>query len=241
MKPMVRIYLLLAAVCLPAVSTTAQPIVDKAAHPYVRATGSATASAKPDRARLTIGVVTQAATAEAAASRNAERADTLMAALHRSLGPGAQIQTSGYSLTPDFRQPRDGGQQTLTGYTASNNVEIVTDDLGNLGKLIDASTLAGGNNVQGLEFSLKDDKAARAQALGEAARKARASADAVAAALGLRVVRVLSAEEGEPEVIRPMMAMAMAPSARATPIEAGNIQVQATVTVTVEVGQPASE
>jgi uncharacterized protein len=75
----------------------------------------------------------------------------------------------------------------------------------------------------------------RAQALSEASRKARAAAEAMAAALGLKVVRVLSAEEGgQPQVIRPM-AMAMKVAASPTPIESGNIQVQASVTVTVEV------
>jgi hypothetical protein len=102
--------------------------------------------------------------------------------------------------------------------------------------VFDAGAAAGANNVRGLDFLLKDEAPVNAQALREAARKARASAEAVAAALGLKVVRVLSAEEGEPQVIRPMRMMAMAPGASgATPIESGNIQIQSTVTLTVEV------
>jgi uncharacterized protein YggE len=159
-----------------------------------------------------------------------------VAALRRSLGASAEIRTSGYSLTPNFRYARDGGQPTLTGYTASNAVEIVTSDLANLGKVIDAGTQAGANNVRGLEFQLKDEAPVRAQALAEAARKARAGAEAMAAALGLKIVRVLSAEEGgEPQVVRPRLAMAMGAQNATTPIESGNIQVQASVTVTVEV------
>ncbi|HTQ55842.1 MAG TPA: SIMPL domain-containing protein [Bryobacteraceae bacterium] len=219
---------------LGALFVCAQP-VERMAHPYVRATGDATVTAQPDRARLSIGVVTQAARAEDAASQNAAKSEALLAALRHSLGAGANIRTSGYALSPNVTYPREGGQPVVKSYTASNTVEITTDDLANVGKVIDVGTAAGANNVRGLEFLLKDEGPVRARALAEAARKARASADAIAAALGLKVVRVLSAEEGEPQVIRPMPMMAMAGPAQPTPVEAGNIQVQATVTVTLEV------
>ena len=202
--------------------------------PHIRSTGEATVSAKPDRARLQIGVTTEAANAQAAAADNARRSEAMIAALKRSLGSDAAIRTSGYSLNPDFRYPKPGEKPVLTGYTASNTVEVTTDDLANAGKLIDAATQAGANNVHGIEFLLKDEEPVRARALREAAGKARAAAEAMASALGLRVVRVLAAEEGGPQVIRPVRAMAMAASAE-TPVEAGNVQVQATVTLTVEV------
>jgi len=238
MKQMLRVYLIIAMVAAAAARAEAQPAQDKTGHPYIRATGEATVSAKPDRAKLEIGVVTQAANAQNAAAQNAQNAtqtESMVTALRHSLGQTAEIHTSGYSLTPNFRYSKDGGQPTLSGYTASNTVEIVTDDLAKVGKVIDAGTQAGANNVRGLEFQLKDEAPVRAQALTEAARKARAAAAAMAAALGLKVVRVLSAEEGgPPQVIRPM-AMAMKAAASPTPIESGNIPVQASVTVTLEV------
>jgi len=203
--------------------------------PYVRATGEASVSARPDRATLQIGVVTQAASAQNAATQNAAKTASLIAALRRSLGADADIHTSGYSLNPNFRSPKDGGQLILNGYTATNAVEITTNDLANVGKVIDAGTQAGANDVRGLEFGIKDEAPLRAQALREAAQKARASAEAMAAGLGLKVIRVLSAEEGSAQVIRPMRAM-MAAAANNTPIEAGNVKVDATVTLTLEVG-----
>jgi len=56
-----------------------------------------------------------------------------------------------------------------------------------------------------------------AKALREAARKAHASAESTADALGLKLVGVLSAEEAEPQVIWPvrMTAMVAGPNARA--------------------------
>ena len=214
----------------------AAEVPDKALHPYVRASGEATVSAKPDRVRLNIGVSTTAKTAQAAAAQNASQTEAMIAALKRSLPAGAEVHTSGYSVTPDYTTPRNGGDAVVSGYTVTNTVEIASDDLANVGKVIDAGMQAGANNVRGIEFLLKDDAPVRARALQEAARKARSSAEAMAAALGLKVTRVLAVEEGEPQVVRPMMApMAMARGAANTPVEAGNIQVQAVVTVTVEV------
>jgi len=60
----------------------------------------------------------------------------------------------------------------------------------------------------------------------------------MAAALGVKVVGVLSAEEGGPVVV-PMRDMAMARMAESaavqTPVEPGTINVRATVSVTLEV------
>ena len=72
-----------------------QPRLDQSGRSYIRTTGDATVSAKPDRARLTIGVTTQAATAQAAGGQNATQTDAMMAALRSTLGASADLRTSG--------------------------------------------------------------------------------------------------------------------------------------------------
>jgi uncharacterized protein YggE len=198
-------------------------------------------SAKPDQAEIDIAVITQTTTAQEAASQNAARVDAVLAALKKAAG--ADVRTVGYSLQPDYKFPgREGGKPTIAGYTARNTVQVKTGDLTGVGKLIDAALQAGANNVQRLQFTLKDEQAAKAQALQEAARKARADADALAAALGLKIVRVLSVEAGGPGVIQPVREMAMmraaaAPDAPPTQVEPGTVEIRQTVTLTVEIGQ----
>ena len=87
----------------------------------------------------------------------------------------------------------------ITGYTATNVVEVTLDDLTLVNKVIDTATQSGANVVQKLQFQLKNRAAVRAQALRQAAQQARISADAIAAGLGVKVVRVMSAEEIVPE------------------------------------------
>lgn len=207
-------------------------------NPSVRATAEATVSAQPDRARIQIGVVTQAATAQAAAADNARQLDAVLESLRRVMGAGAAIRTVGYSVRPNMRYPREGGTPTISGYTASNTVEATVDDLKVLPRVIDTATQFGANAVQSLEFMLRDEQPLRVRALREAALQARANAEAMAAALGLRVVRVLTVEEGAPPVQpRPVMremALATAPGVP-TPVEPGTVEMRATVTVVLAV------
>jgi uncharacterized protein len=207
--------------------------------PTIRVTGEATITAKPDQAIIDVGVVTQAQSAQAAAAQNAQKADAVISDLRRVAGAGAEIKTISYSVSPNYRYPREGGQPTIAGYIASNIVQVKMNDITQVGKVIDAATQSGANNIQGIRFMLKDEQSIRSQALAEAALKARAKAEAIASALKLKVQRVLHVEEGGSATPVPIYARAeMAQAAAAsTPIEAGTIDVRALITLTVEIAQ----
>jgi len=206
--------------------------------PFIRTMGEATVTARPDQARISMGVVTEASTARAAGSQNAARVDAVLRELRRVAGPNAEIRTAGYALEPNYRSPKPGTAPEISGYTARNTVEVTTGDLPSVGALIDSAMQAGANSIQRLEFTLKDRHAARAQALREATAAARADAETIANALGVKIVRVLSAQEGGEPPIRPMMmGMARMEAAPATPIEPGTLEVRATVTLQVEVSR----
>jgi uncharacterized protein YggE len=205
----------------------------------VRATGDATVIVQPDLARVDIGVVSEAATAQAAAAQNAKQLTAVLAELKKVAGPGAQIETLNYWVNPKYRHG-EGRAPAIVGYTATNTVRVTLSDLSKVSTIIDTATKSGANTIQGINFTLKDENAARAQALQPAARQARSSAESIASALGLRVIRVVSAEEGQQPPIRPfqeraMMAQAAMADAPPTPVEPRSIEVHAMVTVTLEV------
>jgi uncharacterized protein YggE len=224
-------------VCAGAVQ--AQDAADRMVHPSIRVSGESTVTVKPDQAEISIGVVTQATNAQIAAAQNAQKQDSVISELKKLLGAGADIKTISYSLSPNYRYPKEGGQPTIAGYTASNVVHVKTSDLMQVGKVIDLATGSGANTIQSLRFTLKDESGARAQALREASTKARSKAEAIASSLGLKIQRVLRVEEGG-VMPRPMMdygaeVQQMRAQAVTTPVEAGSIDVRATVTLTVEV------
>ena len=205
--------------------------------PHVRTMGEATVTARPDRAQIDVGVVTQADTSQAAVQQNAQKLETTLARLRQLLGAGADIKTISYSVTPNYRYPAQGGEPTITGYTATNIVRVTLDDLTKVGNVIDTATQGGSNRIQNLRFMLRDEAPVKAQALREAAVKARASANALAEALGLKTVRVLSVAEGGSPIV-PVRDVAFARQEEAsTPIEPGTIEVTASVVLTVEVAQ----
>jgi hypothetical protein len=222
------------------IMTTAQAVAQAPSKThFVRATGEATVTARPDRAQISIGVINQSSTAQAAAAANATQTAQVIDAIKRVLGEGGELKTSGYAISPQY-QYTTGRAPKITGYQASNTVLIIVNELHLLGKVIDAASDSGANNINGVSFSLKDDSQVRNQALGEAAAKARAAAEAIAKALNTHVIGVLEAETGEVPTFRPI-----APSFRAmagpgqagapTPIESGDLEIHATVTVTLEV------
>ena len=203
--------------------------------PSIRTSGEAVVTAAPDRAQIDVGVVTQADTSQAAAAQNAQKLEATLARLRGLLGANANIKTISYSLTPNYRYPREGGEPTITGYTATNIVRVTLDELTQVGRVIDAATQAGANRIQSLQFTLRDERAIQAQALREAAANARRKAESLAAALDLRIVRVLSVVESSPVVV-PLRDVAYARAETAsTPIEPGTIEVRATVELTVEI------
>ena len=110
--------------------------------------------------------------------------DAVLAAVRKAAGPGAVLKTVSYALNPNYQYHPNGGEPTIEGYTALNVVRVTLDELRKIGAVIDAATQAGANHVQGIQFTLRDQDAVRAEALREAALRARGEADVLAAALG---------------------------------------------------------
>jgi uncharacterized protein YggE len=208
----------------------------------IRVTGDAKVTARPDRVQIDIGVSTRAAQSQEAASQNARQVDAVLAAVRKAT-PAAVLKTISYSLNPTYQYHSKGEEPTIAGYSAVNVVQVTLDDLAKIGTVIDSATLAGANHVQGIQFTLRDQDAVRAEALRQAATRARAEADLLAAALGLKVVRVLSVEENSPRMV-PVRAYMGAPravmgTAVETPVEAGTLDLTADVVLTVEVSPTA--
>lgn len=201
----------------------------------------------PDLAVFSAGVTTQAKTASAALSQNAEQMNAVIAALKASGIAERDIQTSNLSVNPVYGQPRAdangnvSGDPVIIGYQATNQVEVKQRKIGNYGKTIDTLVNAGANQVSGPSFQLDNPDAASDEARIEAMKKARARAELYAKAAGLTVKRILTiSESGGYAPPQPMVMYARADAMMAkapSPVAAGEVQVGANVTVTFELGQ----
>src|SRR6185312_933864 len=180
-------------------SAWAQQERNRPRSPAITVTGEALISAEPDQAQLDIGVVTQARTAPEASKENSERVTRVLSEVKKLLGKTDEVKTSGYSLTPAYRYPQ-GGKPEIVGYNVNNTVRIKTTNLDLVGRLIDSAMQAGANNVNRLMFTLKDEQGAQLEALRAASAKAKTKAEAIAASLGLKIVKIASITEGERSV-----------------------------------------
>lgn len=218
-------------------ATTAAP--DPSIVP-ITATGTGSVSSPPDTAVINLGAtVTDANSAKAQDNLNMI-IDATIKAVRATNIPGLTVQTQWVSVQPqfDFNRPTSTGQPSIIGYIASNTISITLSDPKQTGRVIDAAIAAGGNQLQGVTFQLINDAAAKGQALTQATLDARTKADAIAAALGLRITRVIEASTGavqrpwpSPNLPRAMMTDASAFRSTPTPIESGTLETTAEATV----------
>ncbi len=227
-----RYVLLISGVLLvsAAIAGVAQPDKGGAATPStttITVSGNGTANATPDKASFDFGVTTNAGTASEAMSKNAQQAQAIIDALKNSGVDSSDIQTSQVSLWPQTSS--DGN--TITGYQASNTV-TVTAPIAKSGDLVDAAVGAGANNVDGPNLSVSDQSTAYAAAMKKAVADAQSKAQAIASASGLTLGGITHISDDGSANPGPIMYGAALGAAKATPIEAGTQQVQASVTVT---------
>ena len=201
----------------------------------LRFTTEAQARVRPDRANISAGVVASAPTAGAALAQSAENMNSILKALKKAKVDPRDIQTSNLTLLPQFNYP-EGGSPKLTGYLVQNTLDVTVQDLKTLGRLIDAVTSSGANQLNGVTFSAKDPAIAVDNARQEAIAVARKRAELYASALGLRLARVALVEE-TPGAALPVPA----PTARLlgdaqanTPIEPGELGYGIAITITFE-------
>ncbi len=231
--------LLAAAAALPA-PAAAQVAVPAFAQPVtgtrldVAATGEV--SRVPDIAIISAGVVTRAATASAALQQNAARMERVRAALQRAGIAARDIQTSNINLNPEYRHVENQPPR-LTGYSASNNVNVRFRNIAATGQILDALVAEGANQINGPNLTIDKPEEALDEARTRAIAAGRARAELYARALGMRVVRLLAVSEptgfrgGEIVVTGSRMGMAADAS---TKIDPGEQQLQVTLSMTFE-------
>lgn len=153
---------------------------------------------KPDQARLSAGVLTQAPTAAAALTANTAAMNRVFATLKTAGIPDNKIQTSNFSVQPQYAPFRQENPtpRTITGYQVSNQVSVVVDDLTKLGPALDALVRSGANDLGGVSFSIADPKPLAERARAAAVADAVAKAKTLASAAGVTLGPLLSIQEG---------------------------------------------
>jgi uncharacterized protein len=210
--------------------------------PMIIVSGSSDVRVAPDEATVRMGIVRQANNAQVAQQQTNAAAQQILAAITKVGIPAADVQTSRLTLTPMYDQrPRSDDPPRIVGYMAQNVVSITVSDLTLVGPAIDAGFNAGANQLEGVQFGLRDDLPSRQEALKQAVLDGRKKAEVIAEALNVNLGNVLEVAEGGVSVMsKDAMAegrvfMAAAPSAQ-TPVSPGELEVRASVTIRFAIG-----
>jgi uncharacterized protein YggE len=235
---MFRVTPFVLAIVLLAASVRAQEPATMTPIPSIVTSGEAIVRRAPDQAFVTLAVETRARAPKDAQRQNAE---AMTAVQQRVAAAGIDkdaIRTIGYTIQQEFDYAN--GKRTPREYVARNGLEIRLDAVERTGEILDVVVQAGATTVTGVRFDVKDRAGAEREALRLAVVDARARAEALAAGAGRTIDRVLRIDDSRqggpaPMMMMEMRAKTMAADAPATPVEAGQIEVRAQITLTVAI------
>jgi len=217
--------------CIPLTASAQQPSVPS--EPLVITSGQGIVQAAPDRAWVTVGAESRAASA-----REAQRLNTAaMTPIQEKLrGAGIQpdaIKTVVYDVQYEWDYVNN--RRVGKGYVARNTIEVRVDAIDRVGDILEIAGASGATSLGGVRFDLKDRSKLEREALRLAVEDARAKADAVAAGAGRSIDRIVRIEEqsvsGGPVPVM-YRREAQVAAAGAPPIEAGQTELRAQVVLT---------
>lgn len=228
MKKIFCLTLLLMMICATTFAEEIKP-------PTISVSGEGHVEVAPDRAIISVGVVTRDKNLSAVQNSNAKTANAVINSIVALGIERKKISTSNFGVNP----LRSGDRNAIDGYEATNSVTVIVDDLNLVGKIIDAALSHGANQVNSLHFGLRDEKIHQDEALRLAIADARHKAEVAAKTLGVTIVGVRNVSINNTYVNAPRNFK----SARATsdsinietPIESGTVQCAASVHVEFEI------
>jgi uncharacterized protein len=194
---------------------------------------------KPDIAYIYVGVHTEKPSAAEAVAENNASTQKLIDALKAAGVDAKDIQTQNFSIYQNSQYGPDG-KLTNTNYAVDNTVYLTVRKLDSLGDLLDTAVKAGANNVNSIQFDVADKTKALSQARAEAVKTAKAQAGELADAAGITLGDIQSIQYFDvtptPYFQGKGMGGGGAVAADVTvPINPGQMQVSATVTIAYEI------
>jgi uncharacterized protein YggE len=183
----------------------------------------------PDRATVTFGATARALSAAEAHRTAGGRMRSVLAALARLGIDAADLATRQIQLSPTYDYSESG--QRLTGYLARQTLEVSVPRLDELPAVLDRAVSAGADEVASVALGIDDDAASLREARAAAVADARARAETLAVAAGVRVGPTTAIREAPRE--GPIVPLArMEARAADTPVAPGTIELTVRVEVT---------
>lgn len=201
---------------LSAANATAEPAATLTGNPTTEvseivATGDAVAIVAPDHATITVSLAQTAPTAAEAIAKLEATTTQLRDAL-KPLGTKWQSHLRDERYAPSGQN--SGPLSATTAVSVKREIAVETDDPAKIGVGIDLLTKLAGASVTDISFSVRGASNEQLELLSKASSLAKLKAEKMAAGLGVKLGRMLSAqltEEPDGAAIRERMAQGESP------------------------------
>lgn len=179
------------------------------------ASGEGKVTAVPDQATVAVGITQQSQTVSEAKNKVNQSNDNIIKDLKKLGLSDKDIKTTDYSVSPNYSQQigiampmlPTTGQQTITGYTVTQNLDINVQPIEKANQVVDIATKDGANLVGGVNFTFSDQlsKSLESQATEQAVNNAKTKAQALAKVAGINLGKVVNVVENNGGQPIPMM------------------------------------
>ena len=205
--------------------------------------GDATIYLQADYATLSVGVQSVNASLQIAQQENATKMNALIDALLQAGISKEDIQTNDFNVyqTGDYN-PYSSKNNEESFYRISNMLNVTLRDLDTVGETLDLAMQSGANVMNGLSFSSTQQQSAYDRALVKAVENANEKATILASAVG-KIPGVIVNMQMSHSYGGGMKNYSMADGVamEASPIVAGDVSVNAGVTIVYELADPLAE
>lgn len=185
---------------------------------------------KPNYAQIQIEVSTEGKDVRGAQQENANIMNRVIQSLLQLNIPREDIQTAAFNVLPQYDYVE--GKQIFRGYEVTNALTVKVRDTNKIGSVIDTAVQNGANRVSGIQFKIENADPYYQQALRLALQNAQTKAKTIAETLKLTLhpqpIEVVEERETGPILYK---TVAMADQTFSTPIEPGQIMINAIVRV----------
>ena len=202
--------------------------------------GEGKVSGKPDVAKLSLGVTSDADTVQSARDKAASALDGIIKALKNDGVADKDIQTQQFNIQPQYDY--NNGSQRLRGFQVMNILSVTLRDINKTSQAVDDAVRAGGNEttIQGLSFTIDNPEDLKQQAREKAVADAKAKAETLAKTAGVTLGAAMNISETgfAPPVYYDRSAAAgiAAPdTGPSTPIQPGELDVTVSVSITWQI------
>jgi uncharacterized protein YggE len=205
-------------------------------------TGTAEVSVKPDICYISFGIETfHKKSAREAYRSNAELMTGLSAAVRAAGIPDKDIQTSSFTVTPQYHYADTSHRRVFDGYRVYQSLDVKVRELDKASTVLDAGMEAGATQVNNVTFAVENPKKYTADARVEAAKAAQEKAQSMADLTGVKLGKPISISENEPGGWGQYYAQsnvaldAASPAGESAGLQPGEFKLTRTVYITYEI------